>query len=229
MRQTSQQVAYDRIKKLISDNILKPGQHIAEHPIAGMIGMKRGPVRESLIQLHSEGILTRLPHAGFVVRRFDINDVRDLYELREAVESSAASLAALRWSPIQLKDIQEYHEMMDATSKQMPFNIKKSRYCDEMFHRSILAASSNQAFKRIFASLQFYSICLSLSIPHVEYDHIQGKKTLFEHKAILEAIEKRDDKAAGRLMRKHISQTRASILTKIKDKEATVLSNIYGE
>jgi DNA-binding GntR family transcriptional regulator len=192
-----------------------------------MINMKRGPVRESLIQLHCEGILTRLPHAGFTVRKLDYNDVRDLYEMREAVESRAASLAAARWSPLKLKPIQDSYAALESLHKNKNLNMDKIQYCDEMFHRSILRASGNQAFERVFRYLHFYSIlslhfhsmCLITKKTSKTPSTSRAKKVLSEHRNILNAIENRDDIESERLMKEHIKLSKKSILSKIQSEE----------
>lgn len=99
--------AYRRIKVLIEDGHLKVGQRVPEAKMAELVGMSRGPVRESLLRLEAEGLLR---HKGSrrsrVVAYTEDQDPQELlhrYEAREQIESGAARLAAMNMTGWQIE------------------------------------------------------------------------------------------------------------------------------
>src|SRR5215813_13302546 len=74
----------------------KPGEHIREVPLAERLGVSRTPARLALERLAHEGLLEARPKGGFIVREFSLQDVLDAIEIRSALESMAAQMAAER-------------------------------------------------------------------------------------------------------------------------------------
>src|SRR5690554_1246467 len=88
----------DVFEELVEDiltNRLAPGEALVERSLADRFGISRTPIREVLLRLHSEHLIDFFPHQGAFVRKMTPQDVRELFELREALEPLAAKLAAM--------------------------------------------------------------------------------------------------------------------------------------
>jgi len=87
-------VAYHHIQRKISTRELRAGEPVSDVAISKELGISRTPAREAIRQLVSEGLLESVPGRGVVVITLDRNDIRELFEMREALEGLAAALAA---------------------------------------------------------------------------------------------------------------------------------------
>src|SRR5215510_3427643 len=87
---------YARILEAITDRTLLPGQRIRQNELAGKLGVSRQPVSHALHLLHRQGLLSESGRRGFEVTQLDPERIRQLYEVRGAVDALASSLAAQR-------------------------------------------------------------------------------------------------------------------------------------
>jgi DNA-binding GntR family transcriptional regulator len=86
---------YTHLRREILEGGLKSGDVINERTVAESLGASRVPLREAMIQLERDGLITVVPRRGAFVRTFTGQEVQHLYELREALEGLAAARAAL--------------------------------------------------------------------------------------------------------------------------------------
>jgi len=86
--------AYEKLLSLIVDGQLLPDQPISERQIAAELKIGRTPVREAMRALAQDGLLEIVPARGTFVRSISDNQLRELYEVRQALEGQAAELAA---------------------------------------------------------------------------------------------------------------------------------------
>src|ERR1700761_3581590 len=88
--------AYTRILEAISDRTLQPGQRIRQNELAEKLGVSRQPVSHALHLLHRQGLVAESGRRGFEVTQLDPARIRQLYEVRGAIDALAARLAAGR-------------------------------------------------------------------------------------------------------------------------------------
>jgi GntR family transcriptional regulator, rspAB operon transcriptional repressor len=88
--------AYDELRAGILSWDLAPGTVLAEVELSARLGLSRTPVREALARLASDGLVEPLGGRGLVVSDVSAENVVELFELRQALEAQAASLAAVR-------------------------------------------------------------------------------------------------------------------------------------
>lgn len=91
--------AYERLRSEILDWRLQPGAALAEVELAARLGVSRTPIREALARLLAEGLAEAQGARGVVVSAASMENVVELFEVREALESQAAALAARRRDP----------------------------------------------------------------------------------------------------------------------------------
>lgn len=95
-RGSLRQRAYDSLRRRIVEAELAPGQRLVERDLAAELEVSRIPLREALRLLEADGLVVLVPHRGALVAPFTPADVRDLFDVRESLESLAARLAAER-------------------------------------------------------------------------------------------------------------------------------------
>ncbi|WP_345622269.1 GntR family transcriptional regulator [Streptomyces ziwulingensis] len=95
-RGSLRQRAYDVLRRRIVEGELQPGERLVERDLAAELEVSRIPLREALRLLEADGLVLLVPHRGALVAPFTPADVRDLFDVRESLESLAARLAAAR-------------------------------------------------------------------------------------------------------------------------------------
>lgn len=139
---TTQENVYNKIKELLYSGNWKSGERLAEVKIAKELNVSRNPIREALLRLASEGLVERIPGVGCRVVEVDVRTIRDMYQVREALEGMAARLAAERIDESTLLRLRQECDFMLALGDD---NLS-DRYSqsDNQFHRLIMESSANK-------------------------------------------------------------------------------------
>src|SRR6266545_1550547 len=90
------QRVYTHLREEILAGGLRPGTELAEVALSEQLGVSRGPIREAIGRLASEGLVTVRPRRGAVVRSVSKEEFLELYQVREALELMAVRLAVPR-------------------------------------------------------------------------------------------------------------------------------------
>src|SRR3954465_10850290 len=96
MAATSTGRVREQLQHAILEGVLKPGERLRAEALAQRFGTSRTPIREALLQLEAHGLVEVEPNRGAVVKTFDRDDLRELYDVRALIEPHAAALAATR-------------------------------------------------------------------------------------------------------------------------------------
>jgi DNA-binding GntR family transcriptional regulator len=193
------------IREAILDGRLRPGERIRQEDIARRLGTSRIPVREALRQLETEGLVTLVPHSGARVAVMDFDRFTELYRLREAVEPMAIGESASRLTHEQLDHLRKLVLIVEQTSDD-PLRWLEA---DRRFHLESYAAAplprvlsmiegfwnQSQQYRRAY----LYTVRTGIDVVH------------YEHRLILEALERRDAEDAANLQRLHIRRTRTTL------------------
>jgi DNA-binding GntR family transcriptional regulator len=201
---TPKNTVVDNITEHIRDGIkhgrFAPGQRLVESDLTAELGVSRGPLREGLSRLASEGHLIIEPFRGAVVRKWTRQDIVDLFDVREVLEGQAAQLAAGS------ADLVARKALLSSVKKVRP-TVDPQGYLthNASFHEQIAALSSNALLQRLLEQLSTNAYRLQFRQVVVNADR---RRPLADHLAIAEAIASGDGRAAERAMRKHISSSR---------------------
>jgi len=95
-RKSLRDVAYDELRSRIIGLDLAPGTRLIERDLAEELAVSRIPLREAMQRLERDGLVVVVPRQGAIVSPFTVDDVRDLFDVRENLEVLAARLAAER-------------------------------------------------------------------------------------------------------------------------------------
>ena len=134
--------AYEIVKGEIITCALEPGQQIVQSQLAERYHIGLTPVREALQRLAQEGFVQPIPRFGYIVSPITLSDVREIFELRSIVESSAARLAAVRGLQEQLNEILAHADFTYVYKERQSYTDFLAHNAD--FHRSIAVAARNQ-------------------------------------------------------------------------------------
>ena len=110
MKNVNSDVAYDFIRKRILDGSYPPGHSLMTKELSSEIGVSRTPVRDALRQLETDGLVNIQARLGASVKKMNLKECRELCDLRLALESHAAGLAAKNRSEADLREIKFAHE-----------------------------------------------------------------------------------------------------------------------
>jgi DNA-binding GntR family transcriptional regulator len=189
-----------RLKTAIQTGELAPGQRLIEADLTKDYGVSRGPLREALRRLASEGVVDFVPNRGAMVKRFSRKEIVDLFKIRQALEGLAAELAATNFTPAQHKaQMHVLRQISDGRLREeMPFSEE-----NRSFHNVILELCDNAQLDTLIQQLQLpllrYQIRGALDSNYLQ-------KSRDEHAAIAAAILANDPKQAEKRMQRHLGQ-----------------------
>lgn len=208
----------DLLSTRIDQGLFPAGSFLpAERDLAQQLGVSRTTVREALIALetvgrisirHGNGVqvldISEKRHDNTPIETTDLSDIGpvQVLEARRLIEAKTAELAALNHRDEHLVLMRQAIELQaQATTT----NARQYREGDQNFHMAIAQASGNPAYEVLVASLwEFRAKPLFRRFEEMLVGPDRPTRTCEEHQAIYEAIEKRDSKAAARLMKAHI-------------------------
>lgn len=106
----------DELRRRILAGEFPAGTQLRQDALAAEFGMSRIPIREALLQLEAEGLVTILPHRGAIVTELSADEVAELFELRALIEPSLLRRSAPRLTP---QDYAELHAILDEYSAEL--------------------------------------------------------------------------------------------------------------
>ena len=178
-----------------------------EIQLAEELGVSRTPVREAIRKLELEGYVIMLPRRGTYVANLSIKDINEVFEIRTALDALATGLAAER---ITDEDLEQLERLLVQIGEYIEQNdMEKIVETDTQFHDILYRASRNDRLVGIINNLReqltrFRSI--SMSYPG------RLKKTLEEHRRMVEAIAQGDVELAQRLAVEHMENSEQTLL-----------------
>ena len=197
--------AYTLILEAIDSGVYRPGDRLVESELAERFGVSRTPIREALQRLETQSLLAR-DGRSLIVASLDHNQMAELYVVRTELEGLAARLAARHATE---EEIQVMRDMVseDRVLLDDPSALARA---NRRFHKMIHLASHNR-----FLVQQLDLVHRSMALMATTSLAAQGRGeiALAEHKAIVDAISRRDEDAAYKALRDHIS---VAFVTRLK-------------
>lgn len=199
-----QEVA-ERLRRMIYDQVLLPGQPIDETKICEQLGISRTPLREALKVLHSEGLVEHKPRRGSFVKTLEVDEMRELFPVMAVLEGLCAREAVARATRSDLEHLDELHEQLESYAAAGEVNA----YYDVNFeiHQFIQEMSGNRWLQRVTSDLRKI-----LRLARHRQLKIEGRlrKSLQEHRKIMKGFHQRDPEALERTVKQHlVSQLQA--------------------
>lgn len=197
---------YEKLKSEILRCRIEPGLEISEAELAERFEVSKTPVREALAALRQEGLVRTFPRRGYQVTPITFGDMNELFDLRIILEAGAVELASSRITEAELERLRVLADV--AYEKHEQPTIEKFITANREFHLAIAAASGN---------VRLYDI-LSRQIVELERFFYLGarlrdvnRETSIDHREIVNALARRDEKEARALMIRHNDVTRKGL------------------
>jgi DNA-binding GntR family transcriptional regulator len=196
----SPRALYEEVAELLRQRIfsreLAPGSWIDEMKLAEEYGISRTPLREALKVLAAEGLVTMKVRRGAYVTEVSEKDLSDVYHLLSLLESDAAGVVAERASDAQIAELQSLHKQLEASAH----NREKFFAINERFHMRLLEIAGNRWRDQMVADLRKV---MKLNRHNSLLKSGRVKESMLEHRALVEALARRDSKAAVKKMQEH--------------------------
>jgi len=196
--------AREYVARVLKYNIvnlnLKPGQAISENEIAEQLGVSRTPVREALLELAKASMVEVYPQKGTYISLIDMEMVEEARFMRCVLEKAIVELACDRLADKDFIALQHNLELQEYCVAQGDY--KQLLSLDNAFHEYLFRACNKERVYEAIAGImtQFDRVRI---LNLVEMDM---RKTVDEHKAILDAIKERDKERSVALMEKHLTR-----------------------
>lgn len=193
---------FQEVKERIISGQLPAGARLHERNLSEELGVSRVPLREAIFTLSSQGLVNIRPRSGAFVAHLTAKDVVELFDVREALEPLATSLAAANRTTEQLGKLElTVRRQYDSL---VTHDHKNGSLTNADFHLEILHASGSDLLNTIVAPLESQIQRLFrrtiVNIAESLYD---------DHKKMLNAIRHQDTESAARLAQQHVAGTRA--------------------
>jgi DNA-binding GntR family transcriptional regulator len=134
-QEDSSQIAYQGIRRMLYSKELVPGQRIAYRDLAERLQLSPTPIIQALKWMELQGFVNHEPNRGYLMAPFSINEIEELYELRELIEPSLVTAAIQR---IDKKGLAELKTALDAhRSAEREFYLKERLFKNREFHMTL--------------------------------------------------------------------------------------------
>lgn len=211
-RVTRRELILDRLREAVTTGELPQGTHLAETELSASLGVSRGTLREALRHLEQQGLLTKDARGRLSVRVVTPAEVRDIFDVRFALESLACESVCARED---LEDVvAELRKALERLAQSEHGSIADQVAADLAFHETICIASGNQT---LVESWRRVSGLARAVITAAGRDTAIANMAADRHAPIVDAIASGDADRAREVLREHNSSARESIVRRLED------------
>lgn len=211
----------DRVEEQLRAQIIQgqrtTGSRLNEGEIAASFGVSRGPVREAIQRLAHHGLVTLESHRGAFVRRLDLEEVKELFEVRIALECEAAELAAERIDKAGVSELARLQEQLDSEVRNEP---RPGVFDTFDVHELIVRHAGNSQLARLVRQINS-----ELRLARSRSGSGQrAHEAVEEHRLLITCLTSGDGKGAAAAMRVHLDaalQNTVHLLVDIGTEEST--------
>jgi DNA-binding GntR family transcriptional regulator len=198
-RESTAAIIARQLREAIMNGSLPPGSQLGETELAGQFQVSRGPLREAMQRLVSEGLLRSERHRGLFVIDLEPEDIHDIYSARLAIERAAViRIVHGDREPAAARLDKAVQEMAVASDGDDGSAVSEA---DIRFHEVLVAASSSKRLVRMSQTLLIETrMCLSA----LRRTYTSDEERVTEHKRITEAIRSGDQESALSLLEAHM-------------------------
>jgi len=201
----------DAIEEEIVLGWLLPRERLIEEELAARFGVKRHVVREALAGLERDGLIERVPNKGAAVKRLDPDEVRQIYSVREALETLAATQIPLPADPVVLADL---HKVQQRHASAVADGDARAAFRANMaFHEALFAACGNRHLVELI-QMMAQKVHGARSITAASPQHLALARD--EHAAMVEALANGDRARLVALCRDHLIPSRDAYIATVE-------------
>jgi DNA-binding GntR family transcriptional regulator len=209
MNQSSEDLAYNKIKVAISKGYIKKGNKLKEVALAKSLGMSRATIKGAIKRLVFEGLAESSLHKGASVVNPSLEEINQSFMVRAQLEKMASSLAASKLDP---KDFDELHKLIQKEKKVFMAHKQDQEYeINNAFHLKIAEKSGNRVLVHYVKELlQKTTIYLILFDPFYQLAE-KSNTSPDEHQKIVQWLEEKNGEKAGLAMEHHLKTVMSGI------------------
>ena len=207
------EAVYLTLRRAILTNTFQPGDRLMEMKLAAQLGVSRTPVREAIHLLEKESLVRQIPHKGVVVAGITLKQLRDVLEIRSMLEELAVQLACRRGTEEGFAKLQvAADDFAQAVKQEKDVTVLAAK--DVAFHDVIYHMTDNERLIELVGSLwqQIYRYRIE------RLKGVNRESLAQEHQDLVQAICARDEEAAVRMARLHISNQEVTITKQLEEK-----------
>jgi len=191
--------AYEFAKWAILNAVYPAGSVITEAALAHEVGLSRTPVREALLRLEGEGLVTLQHRRGAVVNTFSAHDIEDVLEARVLIENHTAAKSFARRATL-LPLVEEAHESMQRSRRER--DTAAFTASDRLFHELIVDAADNTVLSSIYRTLRERQTLFTSVMMRGRDDRMQA--AIDEHERIIDTLRGDDPDAFCTAVNEHL-------------------------
>ena len=207
-------VVFNTLRQAILRGELKPGERLMEIQLANKLGVSRTPIREAIRKLELEGLVNMVPRKGAEVADITEKSLRDVLEVRKALEELSVQLACEKITEEEIEELKRVAERFKDTLDDQ--DVTKIAEADVAFHDVIYTATDNQKLILLLNNLreQMYRYRVEYLKKEEAYPQL-----IAEHEELIDNISKRNKEEATRIMCEHIDNQVATVINVIHTKK----------
>ena len=207
-------VVFNTLRQAILRGELKPGERLMEIQLANKLGVSRTPIREALRKLELEGLVNMVPRKGAEVADITEKSLRDVLEVRKALEELSVQLACEKITEEEIEELKRVAERFKDTLDDQ--DVTKIAEADVAFHDVIYTATDNQKLILLLNNLreQMYRYRVEYLKKEEAYPQL-----IAEHEELIDNSSKENKEEATRIMCEHIDNQVATVINVIHTKK----------
>ena len=206
-RHNLHEVTADRVRALILDGELLPGQRISEQALCVRFGVSRTPVREALKALASEGLVTIVPNKGAAVTELSASELFETFTVMAVLEALAGELACRLMSDDEIEAVARLHARMLRHYEQRSMALYFA--CNQQIHDAILAGARNGVLRAQYSQLAGR---IRLARYRANMSDARWATAVAEHEEMMDALRARDGVRLSGILRRHVDGKLAVVL-----------------
>jgi DNA-binding GntR family transcriptional regulator len=215
-RQALHAAVVARLRDMITEGQLAPGQRLNERVLCEQLDISRTPLREAFKVLATEGLIVLLPNRGAQVAKMGRDEVVHAFQVMGALEGLSGELACANITDEELAEIKELHRRMTACHRKrdLPGYYRLNR----AIHERINGAARNPVLTQVYRTVNARLHALRF---RSNFDRKRWDAALAEHERMIELLETRDGEAMRKLLVEHLAhKCAAAVLALMQDEGA---------
>ena len=200
------------LRRAILKGELEPGQRLMEMKLADKMGVSRTPVREAIQMLEKDGLVMTIPHKGAVVADIKDKDLKDVLEVREALEVLSVRLACIRMTEEDIDRLERANRVFKDSIMQDVIDMAEA---DENFHDIIYESAGNDRLLMLVQNMreQMYRF----RIEHLKNIDIRPQ-LVEDHRELTQRLRERDVEGAENVITRHLRQQQEMVHMHLQQK-----------
>lgn len=208
-------VVFNTLRQAILRGELKPGERLMEIQLANKLGVSRTPIREAIRKLELEGLVLMIPRKGAEVAEITEKSLKDVLEIRRALEDLAVRLACEKITKEELKELKKAGDEFKKVLKSQ--DITEVAEADVRFHDVIYMATDNPKLIQLLNN--FREQMYRFRVEYLKKDEVRPQ-LLEEHDEIIKYITEGNKEEAARVVTRHIENQALTVQDVIRTKNS---------